>query len=71
MKIYQKFRTEIDIFTKHFLTTKTTFREVLNLQNFLLYFIAFYSVMGTLSHSKIILELLLQNDNTDLLLVIK
>ena len=34
-------------------------------------FIAFYSVMGTLSHSKIILELLLQNDNTDLLLVIK
>ena len=26
------------------------------------YFIAFYGVMGTLSHSKIILELLLQND---------
>ena len=25
-------------------------------------FIAFYGVMGTLSHSKIILELLLQND---------
>ena len=34
-------------------------------------FIAFYSVMGTLSHSKIILELFLQNDNSDLLLVIK
>ena len=26
------------------------------------HFIAFYGVMGTLSHSKIILELLLQND---------
>ena len=26
------------------------------------YFIAFYGVIGTLSHSKIILELLLQND---------
>ncbi len=35
------------------------------------YFIAFYSVMGTLSHSKFILELILQNENTDLLMVIK
>ncbi len=28
-------------------------------------FIIFYGVMGTLSHSKIILELLLQNDKPD------
>ncbi len=29
------------------------------------FFIAFYGVMGTLAHSKIILELLLQNDRSE------